>query len=753
MWKWLLALVLIVQCLIAIPAAADEPFDLSIHLPLGGVIKNNQWTRVEVSITNNGGERFSGEMEFGDEPHSGLNRAIYRQAITLDAGETKNVPIDLPAEMLMQGPTEVRLIKGEQVMATEEFPPITPKGERVVGVIADEPSAFHFLAIGSDQRLDNWIPFTVQHFEPDALPDQSWILKNLDMIAIGPLTSGKLKENQLAALKEYVRRGGVLILSARPGDDELVQQFRDLLPVAGGQGGMLTNLGELERWTGSTPLPLSSIPVYNRQFLLITAKQIDGGVYLFANYDVTAEPMASWQYNRQLWKKVLTQSKAVERMAEKDERSPLDVSLVSLSKLIPGVQVPSVGWIILIWLVYLLVLAPGLYLALKRWERREWAWGIIPVTAILLSVTVYLFGRTTVAEEDASYRVSMLRILDKDLTEVQTAASFLTVSGGSYSVRAENGFLAVPLAYNQVNMADDDTMMGTDGQGSKTIQFRNVPYLSIKQAVASGILRDIGSFDAVLQTNGDRLQGVIVNRTRLPMEEVYLNLGLQRIALGSLQPGEKKQVDAKIEEYVFPQQSDQDSPYERALNREQQIARQKEWLMNGESNQLRLIGVSSQPLHTLELLQQGQKHDWNVVVQNISLMPDASGHIVYPYGTLPVQKIDEKGIVDYRHPNIWNLGRGEVTFALSVDQSGLDVTKVEIPLDQSPYRPFRKEIYHAKTGKWKQLGREERVILGKELGEYLNREGQILVRFTNPTDQRFSLPQPYLRLEGVEKSK
>ncbi|WP_134687318.1 hypothetical protein [Brevibacillus migulae] len=745
----LLALIMLVSLL---PAKAEEAYDLTVDLPLGGIFTFNQWTRLNVTVHNNSTEALQGTVIFTQTQEAGGKQPMYRKAVTIHAGESQAVPIDVPAEYLLNGPAEVRLMKGDLLVAREKLSSFNPKGERTVGVIGDNNNAFHFLAIGSDQRDHQWVPFSVQHMEPEMLPSESWLLKNLDVLAFADTGHVQISSEQVLAIKEWLNRGGVLILSGDSRAGSLFAQFQDIFPVAAGKSGLRTDMTELRQLTGGEIPPLEAIPVYNQNYPYFTTKQVGAGVLIFVNFDVTAEPLASWQHNRQLWQKVFTQSNALDSIEKKNELNPVDRSLLSLSKYIPEVQMPKVTWIIGIFMIYLLFISPILYWLLKRKDRHIWAWGIIPVSAVVLSLSVYLIGRTLIVQTNASYHVSKLLLLDKKMAEVQTASSILSVSGGDYDLRLDKEMLTVPVNSSGGNWGEEGAMVVTDENGATTLAFRNVPYLSEKQIISSGIRTDIGAFESDLSVMNGKITGTIVNRTVFALENLYLDLGMQRISLGAMKPGETKQVEAAVEEFYIAEQMEGLLPSDKAQTREEHIEQLKKSTSFVGSNEVRLVGVSAQPLHTVDVLLEGKRHYWNVLMQRIRLQANQTGTFIYPYGTNNVFLIDQKGNVESNTPNMFDIIRGEATFALSLNQANLRVTRVEIPLDQSPYRPFKKEIYHSKSGTWQPLGREERVQLTEKLTEYVNEEGRILIRFSNPTDQRLSLPQPYFQVEGVEQS-
>ncbi|UFJ42285.1 hypothetical protein LOK74_07280 [Brevibacillus humidisoli] len=750
MWKWILALVLALSGIAAPPAAAADSIDISVHVPLNGLVKYDQWTRLNVTLTNNGAP-FSGSVSIYQDRsrYREEDRDLgIRQEVSLTPGETKQYDFDLSGEMFNQS-LVVKVLDGEMEVASYPVASASPKDERVVAVVSDDPNAFHFLLMNKDKSMaTNQTSFLVQNVDPTAIPDQSWVLKNVDMLAIGGSTS-TIAEEQIAAIKEWVHRGGVLLLSAGPGQDETVQPFSDLLSVPAGSPGELQDLGELQEVAGDDPLPITSLPVYHQGSPLIVPKQLGAGLLLFANYDVTAEPLASWQHNREWWQHVLTKHGAIERINQ--HKGLFDHTGSQLSRIIPGVRTPDAGWLFFIWFLYILVVAPLVYIWLKRIDRREWAWGIIPGLAILLSIGIFTIGRTLVVDENTSYTVSRIEIIDETAAEVSSTGTFLQISGGTYTVEAKPNFVVNPYG-RYVDERTDVKASIYRQQGQNTrITLEQVPYLTIRQIAAAGLKEDVGAFSTALTVEGKRLLGTVKNNTSFDIEQLYVDLGMQRIPLGPLEKGEEMRVDKQIEEYVIGEIDDK-AYYPEPPSREERMEMiRQDFLDTNRRDKIRLVGSSSQPLQLFTMQGEHEAHHYSMVSQEVQLTPNQDGRIVYPYGTLPVRLENEEGKFFSRSSYAYELADGSATFALAAGEADIDVKRLEVPLDLNPYRPFVKEIYHAKSNTWKPLGREERVVLEEQLPEYLNRDGNLLIRFRNPTSQPLTLPEPLFQVEGEER--
>lgn len=749
MWKWILLIAFVLSGATAPPAAAADSLEISVDIPLNGQVKYNQWTRVEVTLTNNAAP-FAGRVAVYQHRNSGESDKVISQAVSLAEGESKRYAFDLSGELLSNFSLAVSVVDetGEEV-ARQTIQRGRSLDGAVVAVLADDSNAFHFLAINNERSQRANLPsFTVQHYAPEDIPEQSWVLKNVDILAVSGSAVGLLNDKQLAAIEEWVQRGGVLFLSAGVGQEATVRPFADLFSLPSASPGETRELSELQEIAGEDPLPVAAIPVYHQDLPLVSAKQAGAGLLLFANYDVTAEPLASWQYNREWWQHLLTRHGVLEQV-EKNSRS-LFWSSGNLSKMIPGVKPPDAGTLFLIWLVYVLVVSLLLYFVLKRLDRREWAWGIIPALAVLFSIGVFTVGRAQIADNNASFIVSQIEILNEGMAEVSATGSFLSISGGTYTVEAEPGFVVSPYFRYMGGISEVTASLTREADETTHLVLERVPYLTIKQIAAAGIKRDIGTFTADVTVEDSRLRGTITNNTAFDIEELYVDLVMQRIPLGSLKKGETITVDESIEALLSAPE-DRMVAYSSKMTREERIEMmRKELLSRHATDRIRLLATTTQPLELLRMQTEHEAHYYSVLSQTIRLQANAEGRIVFPYGTLPVRTVAEEGRVYRTSTHAYEVMEGSVTFALAVGNVDFTVKRLEVPLDLSPYRPFVKEIYHAASDTWQPLEREQRVVLEEELAAYLNRDGTLLIRFRNPSSQPLELPEPLFQVEGEE---
>ncbi|QQE76283.1 hypothetical protein KDJ56_10370 [Brevibacillus composti] len=745
-WKWLLALA--VLCAGAMPsaAAAEGTYDIQIDQPMDGIIKYDSWMRLDVKVTSRG-QPFSGYVELGtDRNQMQPRKASLKQPLTLEEGETKQVSFELPVEMMMND-LRLRLLEGERTVKSEKIRLSYPRDGILVGVLHESDNAYHFLSMNQSHARYR-APYLVQHVKQESLPTEPWLYRNLNMLALGGKDVTALTDDQLAAIKLWVKTGGIVILSAGPGQESAVSRFAELLPPNLRLGGQVQAEKGLRPYLTDKITPQWSIPVYSDQLPLFFAQKSGEGYFLFVNYDVTQEPMASWQYNGQLWQSVFQRHGILEKVNNTIYFDQLGRPLLELSRQIPGVQTPN-PWVMAgIWGGYVLLVAPALYLVLRRKDKRPWAWGMIPAAAVLLGTGVFVLGKPLVVAENVSYAVTRIHLLDKDTAQAMTASTVLAVSGGELLLETKPGAIALPLMVGRNDYELDGTRLTAKEDDGSILAFQEVPYLTPRQVSAFGLVQHAGKMDVDLHVEGDRMRGVIQNNSSYSFDQTYVQIGLQRIPIGSLQKGEKKSVEVKLESLYTPRQ-----PYiEGEETPEQRLMRLQDAVLTyGSADTVRVIGINRDPLSLVTAKLPHRSHYYNVISQNIELKPDRSGKITFPYGMLRVNILETKGDLDVNPSGLWEISKGSVTFSLELGQAINVAERIVVPLDHSMYRPFVKEVFHQKSGKWKTLDREKRLVLGEELREYLTPEGAIQIRLSHPGEERLAFSMPYFQVEGKER--
>jgi hypothetical protein len=740
MKKWFLCICLLVMVL-ATPAAAEtKQVEMDATPVLGGMVSPfGNLFQVNVTIRN-GGAPFEGNIRIEHLPNDYQGGFPKQYVWEVKEGE-QVIPLYLSSQY-MGNALLLHLYDDEG----NKLDSVTLSGyqisERNVGVLDNHANAFHFLS-----GLGDNTPLQVKSLKPEDLPESWQVLENLDLLAIGEVDETRFTASQKKVIRDWVNRGGNVILSYDPRTPAIMELFPGLNPFGSSQKGTTKDLQPLLDFTKADQLPVDSLSVYDRTQPLFSVKSLGKGHVLYVNFDVTEEPLASWQENRTLWKNLLNHYRMWEITPRTDNRH----ELTYMSQEIPGVQTPSVGLLVLLWAGYILLISPVLYIVLKKKDRREWAWGIVPAAAISISLGMLLIGGKLVARDNLTYSVSLVEITNDQSATIFNSTSFLKKSGGTINVELEDGYMLTGMNSPDGRGDTTITIRSKGEQEKQLLTFEHVPYLTQKGVSVKGSSDNFGAFDIHLSVEGDQLKGHVTNDTRLNMKEAFIFLGREKYPIGPLKRGESKTIDLNLREHhdlqgeIWPDQP----PFKDVPVPAPEKSGPEYFAVSfGQENPMQFVGISEDPLPILDMQTDHTPLYRNTVVQSFEIKPNRAGRVVYPYGTLSAYLANSLPSAHEISGRLIAFHNGSVTLGFPVKLDGIRADFVEIPLDGSPYRPFEKELYHHKTQTWKKLGREEAVRLQGKLEEYMNPNGNLLVRFTNRTGQQLELPYPYYRLEG-----
>ncbi|RXT13525.1 hypothetical protein [Ammoniphilus sp. CFH 90114] len=715
---------------------------ISVDVPLDGIYKNGKMVRFYVTMKNQD-QPFTGEMVVQSVEMGHTQILSQPKQFQIETDEQKTVEIDVHSDQLMNAWRHVgiSILQGGEEL---EWIPVTglqPQHEWVIGVISRDSNAFHFLSMAHPEQGRN---LTIKQIKPSSLPKESILMNHLDVLAIGDLAEG-LEKEQSEAIKEWVLSGGVLVVSGGRSYESTVKYLGDILPYSSEETQTRKISQDIEMLSEMKP-PVDQVSVLKEATETFHAVSFGKGTILTVAYDVTEEPIASWQGNKALWQQVMKRW-LLDSVTRKDMRAISDYGLMELSYMTPGVTPPHFPLISSIWIVYILIVTPGLFLLLKRRGKREWAWFLIPSLSIFLTAGIYGLGKYMVAKDDVVHTVSAIDILHDQQAEVNSATSFLMIDGGTFTVEQVEGATLIP---NHRGRTESTESVITFENGS--FQFRKIPYLSMKEAYAHSLRKDVGYIENKLYIDEERVKGKVRNLTVFDLKNVLVTVGMQEIHLGDLPRGKDIEVDVSLKRVYVPDSILLDREEEgRVLNRHERMERlqRSHYEYNATSIPVTITGWSEEGIEVFNVVDREEKKYYSTIVrQNTTLIASSNGKQIYPYGTLPLRIGETKGNWEGVQGGYY-VSNGFLNFALKVQPNGLMVDRIEVPLNETPYKPFEKKIYNVKKDRWDTVESNQPIILtGTEKEEYITPQGEIVLRFYQESEERVFLPQPFFLVEG-----
>ncbi|GAB7386934.1 hypothetical protein BSNK01_07700 [Bacillaceae bacterium] len=732
----------------------EKPFVITYDLPLGGIVKSGDWTQLELRLQNRG-EAFAGEVAierlYPDQPQ----KSPIRKKVKLGQGEETQLSFIVPGEYVVDGAVKIfddqRVVQEEPIRNIERI-----EDGAVVGILSDRPESYHFLTLVPGEGAGR---MAIRPLPAAEIPEDPLLLQTVDLLIVDKLERQRLNGRQAQAVERWVKAGGVMIVSGGEPYRFSRAMFPALLPLPYEGLERRTDLRELAAMAGEEALPFSSLETLKGVSGWVAAYEAGRGKVILPAFDPASEELSSWKGNVKLWQRIFADYRLSPSLHAGKESDPYG-RLVETRQQIPGVHPPSLKMITSVWAAYILLAGPVLYWFLKRRDRREWAWFIIPSLSLLLTVFVYTYGKQQIAGDNVIHTVSNVEILDPSLAHVESSASFFMVDGDAITLQTAEGAKAGP---TQVSYREAGTVYyDRNERGQTLLHYENVPYLTLKQAYAEHFLTSAGQFVSRLHIRGDRLVGTLTNQTAYDFQQVIVTVGVQRFEFGPLKKGGTLSVDARMKKVLVPvERMEQPRPHEDggpAVPAE--IARERlavpseagDFLADtGGLPAIEVLGVSEDSVGVFRLSGKNAKAThWTYVRQLMRWQPDETEKWTFPYGTLPVTVEKAEGEGDtYPVEEGWHIRRGAVRFALWAQPRGIRTDRVEIPLHEAPFRPFAIRIYNVAAQQWEPVAKDRPLVIdGGNRERYLDPQGKVRLEIANPSEEALLSPYPYFYAEG-----
>lgn len=308
------------------------------------------------------------------------------------------------------------------------------------------------------------------------------------------------REGRKAALAEWVRRGGRIIVSVGRNQDLLAGagELREMLPMLP----IGTDDRDVERiiWKdgAANDEPLGKLALAklsprtdrNTETLvdgpngmpLVLRSSFGSGRVSMVAFDVEDKPLEKWKGRESFWRELVNRSgprvpsdtfhagnMGFNRFGNQQTEDQDLTNLVQSMENFPGVPVISFGWVALFILLYILIVGPLDYLFLKKVVKRlEFTWITFPTIVLLVSAAAYY---AAYALKGSDLRINKYDMVDIDLVARQVSGrTWFTL----FSPRIQNYNVGVEPAVPEWASPPDeqmpDVLVGWAGASRQTRQ-------------------------------------------------------------------------------------------------------------------------------------------------------------------------------------------------------------------------------------------------------------------------------------------
>ncbi|WP_058303172.1 DUF7408 domain-containing protein [Gorillibacterium timonense] len=754
--------------------AEEAKLTTSIQIGYDGQGQEGKTVPVRVSLTNPN-EDLSGDLVITTISPAGGKDVSYVKHVELPKGSTKTVWLSLPVLGYTSKNNKVEFFeggvgKGKSVeLDGKKTLSLNISSERIIGGLTRDPDTLNYL---SAIRLPELYAVPLDN---DSLPDEPGLLSGLEALVLNDVATDALRPEQIEAIKSWVRSGGTLYLAGGAQYAKTAKAFAELAPMKAEGTVQKDALPALSNFTGkelklSSPVTLSTGALQEAETLieedgiplLALRKAGLGKVYYFA-YDLADPTLNGWSGNAPLWQTLFNgtnNNRGNGPMSYANSFWQIDNALNQF----PSIKAPKLGLLALLFAVYVLLVAPVLYLILKKLDRREWAWGIIPFVAVISTGIIYFVG----ASDKSSTLVHELNRFELDGTgggsRVSDAAIFVP-RGGKFSISLPSSARAMPFDSSQGMGSINANLLGKSdvylyGQPDNLkVEWNGIPFWSVRKTHWVNMQEEkLGQLKATASIKGSTLSGEVTNETSQDLTDVYVVSAGSLIFVGDLKIGETKSYTGSVAA-VFTNNSDigyrmfsstmgnSMNPYDRHQNMLSSYYTELDAV--GKSSTTRVLGWSKDRTPDFKAKGVSRFDRLNLWVQEVQVERVTDGQVYFPYSSLKAQVVGNTGSLSSMNGDYLELTSGSLEFEYRIPATKEKYLYHDLTLAQAQNFPeVQLEIMNFSSKKWEALSMSNaQHIIAGDISDYLNNNQVLRLRATTSTQTSYWLPQ--ITLEGT----
>lgn len=760
---------------------ADQEEGLTVKTVVGFENKRKPNHGYPLTITvSNSGRDITGELVVNTTPSYNSGGNILT-AIDLPSGSEKTFTISVPGsvntyyhnqpslqqirffEGSWQNGKEVTL-QGDTKISSRTF----REDELVVGLLSDDPDSLGYL---KSIKTIAGQPTNVVSIEETNLPSDFIGLGLLDIVIIDQFSFSELPIPQQEAFYDWVHQGGIILVAGDNWVNKKMGIFKDSLPMPSNIKTVPQKADFFEDF-GKSAFPKEVIDltigdlhsettiIHNTDdgVPLLVSRKVGKGEILQLSFSLTGSTLANWDEAPNSLSSLLQKPLRGHYPNYYSFYEQLNYTLSYVTGLFASSFLPYSALVIL-FTVYIILVFPTLYFLLRRFDKREFMWWVLPCMSFVICLSIFLIGGKDRIVEPQLNESVLLQIDESGVGSGYGSFSFLSNRRGNYTVGFRDvGFYPIPISdhYNNTNFDRDSIRyVGDDIE----IDAKNVEYWSIRTYSGPIINMDIGTFTSDLRFDGAQIEGTITNHTQFVFDDLLFLSGANEESLGAIGPGETISVSISIKGALLRRPS---QTYHYNSNpRPKDLTELKKQELLSATHDLGLfpnapviVGFTSQELLDGSLNNKTKNTEaLNLIIYEVDVKKELAGEITLtgqdlnPY----IENIEGYGYYDsdfmYGGNSIYaDKGRFIIVYHVPEDLSEEAIVYKDLQVKVRQYADVLFEIYDSKTEEFIELQATNNL----EPKKFIDENNQIIIQITKE-DYPYDLYAPELSLKGEMK--
>jgi hypothetical protein len=544
-------------------AAFNSGVSMDVSYGYEGNAKSGRYVPVNFSFKNQLDSEFQGTVQ-AIAMESDYDIYQYEYPVSLKAFEASEESLDIPV-----GRADVLYVKlldsqGRELIRKRLKMNVTSDiAELFVGVLSDEPETMSYM----DGVGVNYSSVKIKTFEMDTekMPDKVIGLDLLDVLVITDYDTKRLSTDQVSAIWEWVKEGGTLLLGTGSRVDDTLYAFRsdileeDYAPPSeksvdmgveyssNGPGDSFMNLvcADVSLKGGTGVLSNDEFPV------LTSVSKGKGrvGVAAYDFVDIASFCQVQRSYVDKLFTALLGETKLNDLSSYLySGNSGQFWSVQNMLNTGNVDKLPNLVLYTAVILGYIVLVGPGLYLFLKKQERRRFYRTAVVTVSLSFSAVVYLMGVGT-RFKDTFFTYATILDTTENYVDEYTYINMRTPYNKAYTIALDPSYDLLPITRSSsYEMKPVPRFMGSEdykvkisyGDKDTRISALNAAaftpkYYSLRKRTSNtehkGLLGDITLFEG-------NVYGTVTNEYPFQVEKVGILMYGKMVVIDELKPGE-----------------------------------------------------------------------------------------------------------------------------------------------------------------------------------------------------------------------
>jgi hypothetical protein len=733
------------------------------------------------------------------------NVTVYTQNINLPLNTKKKVTLNIPISRNITS-VNMNIVEDKTTLLTKELSLGTPlnPGDFIIGTLSDDFNSVSYInkiSVNNSSAGKRVLNTKLVKLDENIFPEDYNILKPISVIIINNFDTSKLGKAKYDTLKKWVEKGGLLLIGTGPSQNKTLSIFKDNF-ISGEIGNVASvNTSALyklldDKSTSYMKLDALNINIKDSEAIVKEGNQTlvhrlvrGNGSVAVAAFDLGLSPLTDWAQNSSFGEKLIEKSLPdyykdpgmLDRIMNMGNVGGYNLSY-GLGN-IPELPVPKASSLIIIFFIYVLIVAPVNYFILKKTDKRELMWATVPALSVVFAMVVYFSGSTTRVTKPIANVLSTIEIDDKGNQAVQSYGTVVTPKKTDIRIEAKEGMSIRPVVnldyYKEPNQNPNSkkptkNIYSRITSSPKTVmEFYNTGVFAQHNFIIENEEVKKGAVQTEVNFSDNKIVGTIKNNSGYDLSDCFVITSNSYINLGEIKNGEVKNLNESVKSYtgmayemldtIFGRQYG-GSPIRSAKQiQERRINDQKRTLIQSylETVNMRvreavLLGISETPVAKDILVNKDvvKKYDKSLIVSKIDLNYIKDGKAEYPIGTILPMVSSLSGNLSYDDIYGFIHGpSGEVEVKFEIDKK-VKPEKIELkqPQTTSNFGPkfsplsVKGYVWNVSSNSWEETDYNNFSIEGERVLQYVDSENIIKFKLdTTNMQQPGTIPQIYVK--------